>query len=208
MGELPNVLNEIIFATIKIRMATTAKLKTVSELAPDQWVVGEVKKTRGASMASVSEHDKTVITFRLDVPVRAPFGLSQFNEKNLDLSIENDELLASLQKLDAWACKHAGNLGVAADGYSPLMKQKDGLHAPLLRTKINTQYVRVWGKDGEPDVEFDYAALHGASLQLVIRLRGFWVHSGRWGLLLQAQDLLVLDRTATASVSPFVSTVE
>jgi hypothetical protein len=149
-----------------------------------------------------------------DPRLRAPFGLSQFEENgsgrmNLEFAIENPVLEAmfkefdkfiptiAAQKCNDWFKKSLTEAEIATM-YRPSLTYSDKGYAPVVRTKVNTTgpgAAKVWklidGKYIEGTFEdIDKSALFWAN----ISISGAWFMARIFGISLNCSDILVFPR--------------
>lgn len=134
-------------------------------------------------------------------PMRAPFGLSSFQEsspkKTLDLDLTEEEAVA-WEALDSWAKSKA-------DGaiFCGCVVRKEG-YPPRLRVKASTQgecNTRFWDEAGKAlDTTPD---LKGRSVVVSLRVGCLWSMSGKHGISVTADDVQVLSRKEASAACPF-----
>lgn len=196
-------------------------------------------KTVNVSTEPGSKDREHRIRFQLgsiEEPLRAPFGVSKPKEnqentsrRDLDLSIDNDDLLDFLRKLDAsnldaaverstdWFKKEIAK-PVLADRFKPIVKEPNRAeYRPTAHTKMvvdaernNTQIFLVSketpaGPDGPARID-EYEPItfrdipKGAKVMAVVETNGLWLGSNQFGMSLNVSG----DPAQTPQDSPFL----
>ena len=138
-------------------------------------------------------------------PLRAPFGLTSFGEngrQNLDYNIEDEEIQNFFTALDKWVVSHvAKNImdffpkkqpANLLDTYSPLLSQKENFD-PLLRTKVNSSCLVFRVENGTHKGTLDDIS-PGSRIVPVVSVSKIWTMSGRFGMTLVTEALMVWPR--------------
>ena len=153
--------------------------------------------------------------------VKIPFHPRKFHEESSDkvsLALVTTESLVELgEALDKWAISQATQNSLMLFGrtmtqseivraYTPVIS-KSGDFKPLIKSKIwmdGTRQVRVWDENRvRRSVPSNLRDFEARATQV---LRGFWFHSGKFGLTLETPDLQVRGCAEAEVQCPFIST--
>ena len=152
---------------------------------------------------------------------KIPFHPRKYHEESSDkvslALVTNETTLELGEALDQWAVSQATQNSLALFGrpmsqtdvvraYKPVIS-RSGEFKPLLKSKIwldGSMQIRVWDETGSrralPTNLRDFEA---RATQV---LKGFWFHSGKFGLTLETPDLQIRGCAESEVRCPFIST--
>ena len=152
---------------------------------------------------------------------RIPFHPRKFHEDSSDkvslALVTNDFTLEVGEALDKWALSQATLNSIQLFGrtlsptdivraYKPIIA-KSGDFKPLIKSKIwldGSRQLRIWDETGtRRTVPQNFRDFEARAVQV---LKGFWFHSGKFGLTLETPDMQVRGCAEAEVRCPFIST--
>ena len=161
----------------------------------ETWSLGDFKTTTKSKQryAPIMATGRPVLVKLSSNPLACPFGIGKFQDIDsgrisLDLIVDDESLIRSLESIDEWAKVEGGKQHIKGT-YKPLLLDNERYGNKKVKVKVQLDTTKFWSASKLP---YDcLPELRGSELDCVVQVSKVWVGVDQWGVTLELRHALV-----------------
>ena len=168
----------------------------------DSWSVADFKVITKSKQryAPILASGKPAIFKLSPEPLLCPWGVGKFQDLDsgriaLDLILEDQDLIDTIEKVDNWIRKQGESLKIKGT-YKPLLADNEKFGNKKIKVKVQLDVAKFWTPDKTPYVFLP--ELKNSTVDCVVQFAKIWTGVDQWGCTLELKHALVHESSLAA----------